>query len=98
MPIGENVIHSCCAAIHERTALASQLEARALASSGSVTWVLESSYNVIKQLIERLIIMRWIVMKSNNPPRTNQSRKFERLPISAVSPSDAALILRVCSR
>ena len=65
--------------------LACQLEGRALAPSGSVTWAFESSYSVIEQLIERLVIMGRIVMKSDNPPRTNPSRKFEHLPIGAAS-------------
>ena len=73
-----------------------ELKGRALAPSGCVTRAFESSYSVIEQLIERLVIMGRIVMKSDNPPRTDLSSKFERLPISAVSPPDAALILLVC--
>ena len=35
-------------------------------------------------------------MKRNNPLCTNASCKFERMPVGAVSPSDATRVLLVC--
>ena len=73
-----------------------QLRGRALASRGGEKRTFEGGYGMIKQSIKHFVIVRRVVMKRNDPLWPNPSRKFERVPIGAVTPSNAALVLLVC--
>ena len=51
---------------------------------------------LVYKLIERLIIMRWIMMKGHQPLDSRCSRKFERMCHRTMSPTDPVSIL--CGR
>src|SRR5215216_387363 len=71
------------------------LKDRALVARGYSTRGLELSLGIFEQDVERLVIMRGIMMERDKFFRTHLSCKLKSMPVGAVSPPYSVLIFLV---